>query len=219
MKQLFALSLFLFLCIGCAGTSKDPEQINEALVGFTVNVQASRWEEALQFVTPGEAKEIATPDRQFKPEYQAAANRLPLTALKKMEWTVDGKGRLVGIKDVMDESNRRYLVSEEQKLVGSDLEAKREERIRQLLEEGERIKNETPQQQEEEVEVMSNKLTEEEKRKYGSTGELRPPEPVSGEPSDESSEEVPPAESDLSPAEENPAEETGADSSVQDIQE
>ncbi|MDR1758992.1 MAG: hypothetical protein LBR60_00520 [Fibrobacter sp.] len=201
MKRFFALSLFLLLCIGCAGTSKDPEQINEALVGFTVNVQASRWEEALQFVTPGEAKDISTPDRQFKPEYQAAAHRLPLTALKRMEWTVDGKGRLVGIKEVMDESNRRYLVSEEQKLVGSDLEAKREERIRRRLEEGQRLKNETPQQ-EQEVQVMSNKLTEEEKRKYGSTGELRAPDSTFDEP----------AEDDLPLAEE----EATADSSVEE---
>lgn len=177
MKQIILLFLFSLLCLGCAGTtSKDPDKINEALVGFTVNVQASRWEEALQFVTPNEVKEISNSNAIFKEEYQTAARRLPLSALKRMEWTVDGRGRLIGIKEAMDESNRRYLVSEDQKLVGTDLDQKREERIRKRLEEGRRIKENEEVQPEPEVEVFTNKLTEEEKRKYGSTGELRAPE-------------------------------------------
>ena len=56
----------------------------------------------------------------------------------------------------------------------------RQDRIKRTLERGQRIMagEEEEASKEPEVEVITNKLTEDEKRKYGSTGELRAPEEV-----------------------------------------
>ncbi|MCK9181408.1 MAG: hypothetical protein M0P13_00820 [Fibrobacteraceae bacterium] len=179
MKKV-ALGLILaFFYMGCSGTrSNDPDAINDALIGFTVNSQASRWPEALNYVTDDEVDEITDGNGMMKPEYQLAAKRLKLSTLKQMEWEVDGHGRLVGIKKAMDESNERYKVSDDQRKVGTDLDQKRKARIQAKIEQGKRILagEEKEETEEPKVEFYTNKLTEEEKRKYGSTGELRAPE-------------------------------------------
>jgi hypothetical protein len=178
MKKMVLGLLPLLLLLGCSGTkSNDSDAVNDALIGFTVNAQGSRWPEALAFVAPNEVNEITDGNGYMKPEYQVAAKRLKLSTLKQMEWELDYRGRLVGMKDAMDESNERYKVSDAQKSVGLDLDKKRQERIQNKLEEGKRIlSGEEEEVKEPEVEYYSNKLTEEEKRKYGSTGDLRPPE-------------------------------------------
>lgn len=178
MKKVVLGLLPLLLLCGCGGTkSNDSDAVNDALIGFTVNAQGSRWPEALAFITEDEVDEITDQNGLMKPEYQMAAKRIKLSTLKQMEWEVDRRGRLVGMKDVMDESNERYKVSDAQKSVGLDLDKKRQERIQNKLEEGKRIlSGEEEEVKEPEVEYYTNKLTEEEKRKYGSTGELRPPE-------------------------------------------
>jgi hypothetical protein len=175
-KGLMVLFAFLMVLSGCAGSkSSNPDQINDALVGFTTSVQGVRWEEALKYVTEDEVYAISD-GKEFKPEYQVAARRLKLSTLKQMELYVDGSGRLVGIKKAMDDSNERYKMSEDQAKVGLDLEKREQERIKRRLEEGQKILEEESKPQEPEVEVFTNKLTEEEKRKYGSTKELLPPE-------------------------------------------
>ena len=174
-----ALGLIFACLVGCASVqSDDPTAINDALVGFTVNSQAERWPEALKFVTANEADEITDEYGLMKEEYRVAASRLRISALKRMPWKVDGKGRLIGIKDVLDDFNKKYIVSEDEKKVGTNLEQMRQERIKRTLERGQRIMagEEEEANKEPEVEVFTNKLTEEEKRKYGSTGELRRPE-------------------------------------------
>ncbi|MCR5028507.1 MAG: hypothetical protein K6A31_04540 [Fibrobacter sp.] len=180
MKKM-ALGLIFACLVGCAGVqSDDPTAINDALVGFTVNSQAERWPEALRFVTADEADEITDENGLMKEEYRVAASRLRISALKRMPWKVDGKGRLIGIKEVLDDFNKKYVVSEDEKKIGSNLEQMRQERIKRTLERGQRIMagEEEQANQEPEVEVITNKLTEDEKRKYGSTGELRAPEEV-----------------------------------------
>jgi len=175
-KGLMVLFAFLIVLSGCAGSkSSNPDQINDALVGFTTSVQGVRWEEALKYVTEDEVYAISD-GKEFKPEYQVAARRLKLSTLKQMELYVDGSGRLVGIKKAMDDYNERYKMSEDQAKVGLDLEKREQERIKRRLEEGQKILEEESKPQEPEVEVFTNKLTEEEKRKYGSTKELLPPE-------------------------------------------
>lgn len=163
---------------GCAGTSNDPEALDNALVAFTSCVQGSRWQEALDYVSADEASEISPDGYEFKPEYQTAARRLPLSTLRKADLRVDGKGRLVGIKAVMDEANERYVMSEEQAKVGTNLKEMEEARIKRRLEEGQKVMQEEAEaaNKEQEVEVFSNKLTDEEKRKYGSTRDLQAPE-------------------------------------------
>ena len=180
MKKVVLGLIPLLLLWGCSGTkSNDSDAVNDALIGFTVNAQASRWPEALKFITQDEIDEVTNQNGLMKPEYQIAAKRLKLSTLKQMEWELDYRGRLVGMKDAMDESNERYKVSEAQKSVGLDLDKKRQERIQHKLEEGKRILSSEEETKEPEIEYYTNKLTEEEKRKYGSTGELRPPEEYS----------------------------------------
>lgn len=181
MKKM-VLGWFVAMLVGCASTQpNDPTAINDALIGFTVNSQGEHWHEAILFVTPDEADEISDENGLMKQEYRVAASRLRISALRQMPWRVDRKGRLIGIKAVLDDFNRKYAVSEDEKKVGSNLEQMRQERINRTLEKGKRIMaGEEEEAKEPEVEVFTNKLTEEEKRKYGSTGELRKPESESG---------------------------------------
>ncbi len=181
MKKLLLIlaTIGLFL-MGCAGTPQDNgEALDNALVTFTSNVQSSRWQEALSNVTPDEARQIGTSDGyEFLPEYQTAASRLPLSTLRKAGLSVDSDGRLVGIKAVMDETNERFKVSEDQAKVGTNLKQMEDDRIKRRLEEGQKIlqEEEATAHQEQQVEVLTNRLTDDEKRKYGSTGELLAPE-------------------------------------------
>lgn len=193
-KLLVCLSLAAMALTGCGGTrSDDPEALDNALVAFTSCVQGSRWQEALEYVTPDEADAIATSDGyEFKEEYMLAARRLPLSTLRKAGLEVDGKGRLVGIKEAMDEANGRSVMSAEQAKVGTNLKQMEDERIKRRLEEGQRVMQEeadAANQEQEEI-VYSNKLTEEEKRKYGSTGELRAAEEYQDENTQQAEEEV-----------------------------
>ena len=179
-KLLLILSTIGLFLMGCAGTPKEEgEALDNALVNFTSNVQSSRWQEALSYVTPDEARQIGTSDGyEFLPEYQTAASRLPLSTLRKAGLGVDSDGRLVGIKAVMDETNERYKVSEDQAKVGTNLKQMEDDRIKRRLEEGQKIlqEEEATAHQEPQVEVLTNRLTDDEKRKYGSTGELLAPE-------------------------------------------
>lgn len=177
-KFLMGIAFSALALIGCAGTSDDPEALDNALVGFTSCVQGSRWQEALDYVTPDEANQISPDGYEFKPEYQVAARRLPLSTLRKAGLQVDGRGRLVGIKDAMDEANERYVMSEEQAKVGTNLKQMEDDRIKRRLEEGQKIlmEEENTAHQEQQVEVLTNRLTDDEKREYGSTGELLAPE-------------------------------------------
>ena len=191
-KFLMGLAFSALALIGCAGTSDDPEALDNALVGFTSCVQSSRWQEALEYVTPDEANQISSDGYDFKQEYQLAARRLPLSTLRKAGLRVDGRGRLVGIKDAMDEANERYVMSEEQAKVGTNLEEMEKEHIKRRLEEGQKILKEEEEEanQEQQVEVLSNKLTDEEKRKYGSTRDLQAPEEFRDENIEEAEEKI-----------------------------
>ena len=189
-KILMGIAFMALALVGCAGTSDDPEALDNALVGFTSCVQSSRWQEALNYVTDDEASQISPDGYDFKPEYQVAARRLPLSTLRKAGLKVDGKGRLVGIKDAMDEANERYVMSEEQAKVGTNLKEMEDARIKRRLEEGKKVLQEEAEaaNQEQEEIVYSNKLTDEEKRKYGSTRDLQAPEAFEDENTQEAEE-------------------------------
>ena len=195
MKKILAsISLAALVLTGCAGSrADDPEALDNALVGFTSCVQGSRWQEALDYVTPNEADAIATSDGyEFKDEYKTAARRLPLSTLRKAGLEVDSRGRLVGIKDAMDEANERYVMSEDQAKVGTNLKQMEDERVKRRIEQGQKILQEEEEvaNQEQEVEVLTNKLTDEEKRKYGNTRDLQAPEAYEDENTQEAEEEL-----------------------------
>ena len=195
MKKLLACFSFVALVLtACAGSkSDDPEALDNALVAFTSCVQGSRWQEALEYVTPDEADAIASDDGyEFKDQYKTAARRLPLSTLRKAGLEVDGRGRLIGIKAAMDEANERYVMSEEQAKVGTNLKQMEDERIKRRIEQGQKILQEEEEEanQEQEEIVYSNKLTDEEKRKYGSTRDLQAPEAYQDENTQEAEEEL-----------------------------
>lgn len=196
MKKLLVcfLTLAAIVLSACGGTkSDDPEALDNALVGFTSCVQSSRWQEALDYVTPSEADEIATSDGyEFKEEYKVAVRRLPLSTLRRAGLQVDSKGRLVGIKEAMDDANDRNVVSAEQAKVGTNLKQMEDERIKRRIEQGQKIMEEEAEaaNQEQEEIVYSNKLTDEEKRKYGSTRDLLAPEEFSDENTQQAEEEI-----------------------------
>lgn len=192
MKKFLAyFSLAALVLTGCAGSrSDDPEALDNALVGFTSCVQGARWQEALEYVTPSEADAIATSDGyEFKDEYKTAARRLPLSTLRKAGLEVDSRGRLIGIKDAMDEANGRYVMSEEQAKVGTNLKQMEDERVKRRIEQGQKILQEEEEANQEQEEIVySNKLTDEEKRKYGSTRDLQAPEAYEDESTQEAEE-------------------------------
>ena len=66
------------------------------------------------------------------------------------------------------------------------------EHIKRRLEEGQKILKEEEEEanQEQQVEVLSNKLTDEEKRKYGSTRDLQAPEEFRDENIEEAEEKI-----------------------------
>lgn len=189
MSRLTIAGLILAMAlVGCGGSQKsdDPDAINNALVGFSTCAQSSRWSEALQYITKSEAKQISE-NGVFKPEYQAAARRLPLSTMRRHEWKVDGSGRLIGMKELMDKTNSRYVVSEDQAKVGTNLEEMEKQRIQRRLEEGRRVLEEQENQPEQEVEVYTNRLTDEERQKYGSTADVTAGSDSWGSSSDNSS--------------------------------
>ena len=181
-KILLGLSFVALLLSGCAGTgSTDPEALDDALAGFTSCVQSSRWQEALEYVDKDEGYAIAPDGYEFKEEYKVAARRLSLSTLRKEKGLSLSRGRLVGIKKAMDDANERYVMSENQAKVGTNLKEMEDARIKRRLEEGQKVMQEEAEaaNQEQKVEVFSNKLTDEEKRKYGSTRDLQAPEAYS----------------------------------------
>jgi hypothetical protein len=99
---------------------------------------------------------------------------------------------LVGIKDAMDEANGRYVMSEEQAKVGTNLKQMEDERVKRRIEQGQKILQEEEEEanQEQEEIVYSNKLTDEEKRKYGSTRDLQAPEAYEDESTQEAEEQL-----------------------------
>ncbi|MCQ2062648.1 MAG: hypothetical protein MJY99_04860 [Fibrobacter sp.] len=194
-KLILGLSLLALVFTACAGNRSEEEAadaLDSALVGFTSCVQSSRWQEALDYITFDEANAISPDGYDFKEEYKIAARRLPLSTLRRAGLEVDRDGRLIGIKGAMDDANERYKVSAEQAKVGTNLKEMEDARIKRRLEEGQKVLKEEAEaaNQEQKVEVFSNKLTDEEKRKYGSTRDLQAPEEYEDTDTEEAKEEL-----------------------------
>ena len=192
-KLLLGLSVAAALVLSaCGGSRGDPQALDDALAGFAACVQSSRWQEALEYVDKDEGYAIAPDGYEFKEEYKVAARRLSLSTLRKEQGLSLSHGRLVGIKKAMDEANERYVMSENQAKVGTNLKEMEDARIKRRLAEGQKVMQEEAESanQEQEVEVFSNKLTDEEKRKYGSTRDLLAPEAYEDKDTEEAEEEI-----------------------------
>jgi hypothetical protein len=131
-------------CIFGKGVSRDPEKTNEVMITFVTKAQAGFWREAMENVTPEERDDMME-GGQVMQEYKEAVNRIRLSTIKNMDLGLDGKKRLVGLKDVLDESNDFYRFSDEKVVIDpsklEDLSVKRRAKEKAeaeaLLEEGE----------------------------------------------------------------------------------
>ncbi|HSQ41591.1 MAG TPA: hypothetical protein VLM37_04860 [Fibrobacteraceae bacterium] len=126
----FVLSFLVFvawfvLVLGaCSSAPKSDattdDMINDALISFTVNTQAARYSDALELLTYEEQLELIDGGGNIKPEYKAAMKRIKLSALQKYPFTLDSKGRLVGMLAVLKDANRKFLISDEQRSLTLD---------------------------------------------------------------------------------------------------
>ena len=158
--------LVMMACAPAGPVVQDPEKVNDVLISFMTKAQAGFWDEAMQNITYEERNQMMDGDI-VKPEYELAIRRVKLSAITKMPFSLDSKGRLVGIKAVLDASNLRYTTSDEQRSVNlNELDKARTERINRMREEGQKILEEQNREQEQGKDVIyTNRLTEEERLK------------------------------------------------------
>lgn len=155
-KLLLGLSVAAALVLSaCGGSRGDPQALDDALAGFAACVQSSRWQEALEYVDKDEGYAIAPDGYEFKEEYKVAARRLSLSTLRKEQGLSLSHGRLVGIKKAMDEANERYVMSENQAKVGTNLKEMEDARIKRRLAEGQKVMQEEAESANQEQEVKS----------------------------------------------------------------
>jgi len=121
----------LFFVMACAGTKSAAEQerINDVMITFLQRAKAGFWKEAMENVTQDERYDMME-DGQVMQEYKDAVNRIRLSTIKNMDLSLDRKGKLVGLKDILDESNEAYKSSDEKVVIDpsklEDLAAKRQ---------------------------------------------------------------------------------------------
>jgi len=122
MLRLFIL-FALFFIIACAGGkakagrySSDPEKVNDVMITFVQRAQAGFWKEAMENVCLDERVEMMEGVNVLQ-EYKDAVRRIRLSTIKHMDLGLDRNGRLVGLKDLLDESNERYIASDEKVVI------------------------------------------------------------------------------------------------------
>jgi len=116
MLRLFML-FAIFFAVSCAGGRKgkyhsDPDKVNDVMITFVQRAQAGFWKEAMENVSIDERAEMMEGVNVLQ-EYKDAVRRIRLSTIKNMDLGLDRHGRLLGIKDVLDESNERYISSDE----------------------------------------------------------------------------------------------------------
>jgi len=124
----------IFSIVACAGSKSgsrsaaDTEKTTDVMITFVQQAQAGFWKEAMENITQEESAEMMD-GNQVMQEYKDAVNRIRLSTIKNMNLSLDRKGRLVGLKDILDESNELYKVSDEKVVIDpsklEDLAARR----------------------------------------------------------------------------------------------
>jgi hypothetical protein len=109
----------IFSIVACRGSRSgvDPEKTNDVMITFVQRAQAGFWKEAMENVAPEESSEMMEGNGQVMQEYKDAVNRIRLSTIKNMDLSLDRKGRLVGLKDILDESNGLYVASDEKVVI------------------------------------------------------------------------------------------------------
>jgi len=144
------LILFVvFSIMACAGTKSagEQEKINDVMITFLQRAKAGFWKEAMENVTQDERFDMME-DGQVMQEYKDAVNRIRLSTIKNMDLSLDRKGKLVGLKDILDISNEAYIASDEKVVIDpsklEDLAARRQK----AEEEAAKKEREAPPQEE-----------------------------------------------------------------------
>lgn len=108
LKKYSLMLLGALFFVSCASSksvvNNDPELTNDVMVTFLQRAQSGFWKEAMENVTPDERDEMME-NGQVLAEYKNAVARVRLSTIRNMKIGLDNKGRLVGLKDVLDESN------------------------------------------------------------------------------------------------------------------
>ncbi|MDR2583512.1 MAG: hypothetical protein LBC75_08545 [Fibromonadaceae bacterium] len=116
------LMLFaIFSILACAGGklsryNADPDKTTEVMITFVQRAQAGFWKEAMENVSLQERSEMMDGVNVMQ-EYKDAVNRIRLSTIKNMDLSLDSRGRLVGLKDILDESNERNVSSDEKVVI------------------------------------------------------------------------------------------------------
>lgn len=97
---LFAISSILISCASGKAT-QDPERINDVMTSFVQKAQSDFWADAMANVTPDE-RDAMMEDGQVMQSYKDAIARIRLSTIKNMNLSLDSKGRLVGLLDILD---------------------------------------------------------------------------------------------------------------------
>jgi hypothetical protein len=143
MSRLLIL-VAIFSIVACRGSRSavDPEKTTDVMITFVQRAQAGFWKEAMENVTPNEREEMME-GSQIMQEYKDAVNRIRLSTIKNMDLSLDSRGRLVGLKDILDESNEFYKSSDEKVVIDpSKLEDRAAIRQKQEEEAAKRAKEE-----------------------------------------------------------------------------
>jgi PBP1b-binding outer membrane lipoprotein LpoB len=122
--RILTLALALLLLGSCSSSPKSEvnleDALNDALISFTVSSQANRYSDALDLLTYEEQLQIIDGNGNIKPEYKIAMNRVKISALQKIPFTLDSKGCIVGMVPVLDDANRKFNISQHQRSLNLD---------------------------------------------------------------------------------------------------
>lgn len=126
-KMMFAVALVAGL-LSCAGKKEivnSEEALGDALISFTVNAQATRFTDAINYLTYDEQLQLIDGNGNVKEEYRTAMSRVKLSALQAEKLELDGDGKIVGMRAILDRANQRFQISDKQRTMNLDQVEKR----------------------------------------------------------------------------------------------
>lgn len=126
-KMMFAVA-FVAVLLSCAGKKEmvnTEEALGDALISFTVNAQATRFTEAINYLTYDEQLSLIDGNGNVKDEYRTAMSRVKLSALQAEKLELDSEGKIVGMRAILDRANQRFQISDKQRSMNLDQVEKR----------------------------------------------------------------------------------------------
>jgi hypothetical protein len=115
--SVFASLMAFFFLFSCASNKpvNDPELLNDALITFTVRVQAGNFAEATNLMTYEEQLAVLAPNGDVQEDLKPGMRALRVSALQNMDLSLDSEGKIVGMEKVLKDSRRKVAISQEQR--------------------------------------------------------------------------------------------------------